>query len=83
MNTVSTNFYDADNELTAVKRADSPPTTLVTGYNADDTMLHQKDGKGNVTQSYIYDSLARVATMTDVLGNLTAYTYHSTRPTSC
>jgi RHS repeat-associated protein len=74
-NNVTTNVYDADNELTQVKRADSPQTTLVTDYNPDGTVLDQKDGKGNAIQSYQYDSLAHVTSVTDALSNVTTYVY--------
>jgi RHS repeat-associated protein len=74
-NNITTNVYDADNELTQVKRADSPQTTLTTDYNLDGTVLDQKDGKGNAIQSYQYDSLAHVTTVTDALGNVTTYVY--------
>jgi RHS repeat-associated protein len=72
---LTTNVYDADNELTQVKRADSPQTTLTTDYNPDGTVLDQKDGKGNAIQSYQYDSLAHVTTITDALSNVTTYVY--------
>ena len=74
-NNLTTNVYDADNELTQVKRADSPQTTLTTDYNPDGTVLDQKDGKGNAIQSYQYDSLAHVTTVTDALSNVTTYVY--------
>jgi RHS repeat-associated protein len=76
-NNLTTNVYDADNELTQVKRADSPQTTLVTDYNPDATVLDQKDGKGNAIQSYQYDSLAHVTTVTDALSNVTTYVYNA------
>ncbi len=72
---LTTNVYDADNELTQVKRADSPQTTLLTDYNPDSTVLDQKDGKGNAIQSYQYDSLAHVTTVTDALSNVATYVY--------
>jgi len=74
-NNVTTNVYDADNELTQVKRADSPQTTLTTDYNPDGTVLDQKDGKGNAIQTYAYDSLGHVTTVTDALNNVTTYVY--------
>jgi RHS repeat-associated protein len=74
-NNLTTNVYDADNELTQVKRADSPQTTLTTDYNPDGTVLDQKDGKGNAIQTYAYDSLAHVTTVTDALNNVTTYVY--------
>jgi RHS repeat-associated protein len=74
-NNVTTNVYDADNELTQVKRADSPQTVLVTDYNANGTVLDQKDGKGNAIRSYQYDSLAHVTSFTDALSNVTTYVY--------
>ncbi len=72
---LTTNVYDADNELIQVKRADSPQTILTTDYNSDGTVLDQKDGKGNAVQSYQYDSLAHVTTVTDALSNVTTYVY--------
>jgi len=74
-NNLTTDAYDADNELTQVKRADSPQTTLTTDYNPDGTVLDQKDGKGNAIQSYQYDSLAHVTTVTDALSSVTTYVY--------
>ena len=74
-NNLTTNVYDADNELTQVKRADSPQTTLTTDYNADGTVQDQKDGKNNAIQSYQYDSLAHVTTVTDALSNVTTSVY--------
>jgi RHS repeat-associated protein len=72
-NNLTTNVYDADNELIQVKRADSPQTILATDYNADGTVLDQKDGRGNAIQSYQYDSLGHVTTVTDALSNVTTY----------
>jgi RHS repeat-associated protein len=72
---LTVNVYDADNELTQVKRADSPQTTLVTDYNADGTVLDQKDGKGNAIQTYQYNSLAHVTAVTDALSNVTTYVH--------
>jgi RHS repeat-associated protein len=72
---VTTNVYDLDNELIQVKRADSPQTSLITDYNPDGSVLDQKDGKGNAILSYGYDSLARVTTVTDALGNVTGYSH--------
>jgi RHS repeat-associated protein len=67
--------YDLANQQTQVKRADTPQTILTTDYNPDGTVLAQKDGKNNAIVSYGYDSLARVTSTTDALGNITAYTY--------
>ena len=72
-NNTTTYVYDAANQQTQVNRADG--TTLTTDYNADGTVLDQKDGKGNAILSYGYDSLARVSTSTDALGNVTSYSY--------
>jgi RHS repeat-associated protein len=72
---VTTNVYDADSELIQVKRADSPQTTLVTDYNADGTILDMKNGKGNAIQSYQYDSLAHMTSVTDALNDVTTYVY--------
>jgi RHS repeat-associated protein len=71
---ISTYVYDLDNEQTQIKRADSPQTTLVTDYNPDGTLLDQKDGKGNKTITYGYDSLGRVTSQADADNNTTAYT---------
>ena len=38
-------------------------------------MLDQKDGKNNAIQTYAYDNLAHVATVTDALNNVTTYVY--------
>jgi RHS repeat-associated protein len=70
---IITKVYNFDNELIQVKRADSPQTILVTDYNTDGTVLAQKDGKGNAIQTYAYDSLAHVTTITDALNNMTTY----------
>jgi RHS repeat-associated protein len=72
---ITTNTFDLDNELTQVKRADNPQTIVVTDYNADGTVLDQKDGKGDPIATYGYDSLARVTTFTDALSNVTSYTF--------
>jgi RHS repeat-associated protein len=60
---LTTNVYDAANERTAIRRADSPQTSLVTDYNADGTILDQKDGAGNTT-TYGYDPLGRATSVT-------------------
>lgn len=70
---LTTYVYDLDNEKTQIKRADSPQTTLVTDYNPDGTVLDQKDGKGNKTLTYGYDSLGRVISEADADNNTTAY----------
>jgi YD repeat-containing protein len=62
---VSSNVYDADNELTQAKRADSPQTTLTTDYNADGTLLDEKDGKGNAIVTFGYNSRGERTTATD------------------
>jgi len=72
---VTTNVYDVANQQTQIKRADTPQTTLTTDYNADGTLLDQKDGKGNAILTYGYDALARVTSSTDALGNVTSFTY--------
>ena len=69
----TTYVYDAANQQTQVTRADS--TTQITDYNPDGTVLDQKDGKNNAILTYGYDSLARVSTSTDALGNVTSYSY--------
>lgn len=74
---VTTYVYDLDNEQTKIKRADSPQTTLVTDYNPDGTVLDQKDGEGNKTLAYGYDSLGRVISNADADNNTTAYTLDS------
>jgi RHS repeat-associated protein len=74
-NNLTTYVYDLANQLTQTKRADSPQTTLATDYNADGTVLDQKDGKGNATLTYGYDHQARVTSMQDALGNATTYSY--------
>jgi len=71
---VTTYVYDLSNEQTKIKRADTPQTTLVTDYNTDGTVLDQKDGKGNKTLTYGYDSLGRVTSEADANSNTTVYT---------
>jgi RHS repeat-associated protein len=70
---VTTYVYDLDSEQTQIRRADSPQTTLVTDYNPDGTVMDQKDGKGNKTLTYGYDSLGRVITEADADNNTTTY----------
>jgi len=72
---VTTNVYDVVNQQTQIKRADTPQTTLTTDYNADGTVLDQKDGKTNAILTYGFDALARVTSTTDALGNVTSFTY--------
>jgi YD repeat-containing protein len=48
---------------------------LTTEYNPDGTVADQKDGKNNAIQTYTYDSLAHVTTVTDALTNITTYVY--------
>jgi RHS repeat-associated protein len=69
----TTYIYDLDNELIQTRRADG--TSLLSDYNPDGTVHDQKDGKGNAIQTYGYDSLARVTSVRDALGNVTSYTY--------
>ena len=69
----TTYVYDAANQQTQVNRADG--TSLATDYNADGTVLDQKDGKNNAILTYGYDPLARVSSSTDALGNVTSYSY--------
>jgi RHS repeat-associated protein len=78
----TTNAFDVANELcwtlpggTSTNACASPPTNArVTDYNSDGTVADQKDGKGNAIQTYGYDPLARVITVTDALSNVTTYT---------
>ena len=72
---LTTYVYDAANEQTQIKRADTPQTTLTTDYNADGTVLDQKDGKNNAILTYAYDAVARMTSSTDALGNATSFTY--------
>lgn len=72
---LTTYVYDLANEQTEVIRPGKPHTKLITDYNRDGTVADQKDGKGNAIQTYGYDSLARVTTVKDALGNVTTYTY--------
>jgi RHS repeat-associated protein len=69
--------FDLAKELIQTKRADSPQTTATTDYNPDGTVADQKDGKGNALQTYGYDALGRVTTVTDALGNVTTYVLDS------
>lgn len=70
---VTTYVYDLANQQTQVKRPDG--TKLLTDYNLDGTVLDQKDGKGNATQTYGYNSLAQAISVKDALGNETDYSY--------
>jgi RHS repeat-associated protein len=70
---LTTYVFDLANELIQTKRADTPQTTVTTDYNPDGTASDQKDGKGNALQTYGYDALGRVTTVTDALGNATTY----------
>ena len=65
--------FDLANELTDVNRADATHTH--TDYNADGTVMDQKDAKGNAILTFGYDSLARVTASTDALNNTTNFTY--------
>ena len=69
----TTNVYDLANEQTEVKRPGG--SVLTTGYNLDGTVLDQKNGAGHAIETYTYDPLARVTSMTDADGNTTSYTY--------
>jgi len=70
---VTTYVYDDDNQLHETQRADTPQTTLTTDYNPDGTVADQKDGKGNALQTYGYDSVGRVTSVTDADSNITNY----------
>ena len=72
---LTTYVFDLANQQTQVKRADTPQTTLTTDYNADGTVLDQKDGKNTAILTYSYDALARVTSSTDALGNIISFTY--------
>jgi RHS repeat-associated protein len=67
----TTTAFDLANERTTVTRPDS--TTQVTDYNDDGTLLDQKDGAGHAIQTYGYDHVARVSSVTDALSNTTTY----------
>ena len=69
----TTYIYDVANQQTQIQRPDT--TTLTTDYNADGTVLDQKDGKNNAILTYGYDALRRVTSQTDALGNVTSFTY--------
>jgi len=69
----TTYAYDLANEQTTVKRPDGTSTS--TTYWPDGTVKQQIDGKHNPIQSYTYDSLGRVITVTDAIGDTTTYTY--------
>jgi RHS repeat-associated protein len=72
---LTTYVFDLGNEQIQVKRAGTPQTTLTTDYNADGTVLDQKDGKSNAIQTYGYDPLARITSAKDALNNVTTYVY--------
>src|SRR4029077_16745254 len=50
---IATYTYDLANEETDIHRADG--TDLHTDFNADGTVLDQKDGKGTTVETYGYD----------------------------
>jgi RHS repeat-associated protein len=72
-NPPTTYTYDLANEQTQVQRPDH--SVLVTDFNLDGTVADQKNGKGIPIETYGYDSLKRVTSMTDADGNTTSYTY--------
>lgn len=72
---LTTYAYDLDNEQVQAKRADTPQTSLTTDFNPDGTVLDQKDGKNNLIIANTYDSLARLSSSTDALGNVTGFSY--------
>ena len=65
--------FDLANEQTDVVRADQ--SDMHTDYNLDGTVHDQKDGKNNPIQTYGYDALARVTSMTDAVSDTTSYTF--------
>jgi RHS repeat-associated protein len=65
--------FDLENERTQIVRADG--TVVRTDYNPDGSVSAEKDGKNNAILSFGYDSLARVTTKTDALGNVTTFAY--------
>jgi RHS repeat-associated protein len=65
--------FDLANEQTDVIRADS--SDLHTDYNLDGTKHDQKDATGTVIQTFGYDPLARVTSVTDALSDTTTYVY--------
>lgn len=65
--------FDLANEQTDVVRADQ--SDLHTDYNFDGTIHDQKDGKGTPIQTYGYDPLARVTSVTDAVSHTTSYTF--------
>lgn len=72
-NNTTSFLFDLGNEQTVVTRADH--TTLRNDYNLDGTVSDEKDGKGNAIATFGYDSLARLTSQTDALGNVTLFTY--------
>lgn len=73
---ITTYSHDLANEQITVKRADG--TTTSTTYWPDGTVKAQIDGAGTAIQSYAYDSLGRVTSITDALGHTTSSTYDGT-----
>lgn len=69
----TTYVYDLANEKTQVKRPGG--TVLKSDYNLDGTVLDQKNGALKPIETYVYDSLARVTSVTDADGHTTSYTY--------
>ena len=66
-------IVDLGSEPTDTIRADQ--SDIHTDYYPDGTVRDQKDGKGDTIQTYNYDPLARVMSVTDALNNVTTYTY--------
>ena len=71
----TTYTYDLAGQQTTTTRPDT--TIAVTDYNSDGTVSDIKDGKSNAIQSYGYNALAQVTSVTDALSNVTTYTYDS------
>lgn len=61
---VTTYDFDNANELTVTHRADAGHTTATTDYNPDGTIRDQVNSKGNMLQSYGYNSLDQQTTVT-------------------
>jgi RHS repeat-associated protein len=69
----TTYVFDLANEKTDTRRTDG--SDLHTDYFPDGTVQDQKDGKSSAIATYSYDTLARVISRTDAIGNATLFTY--------
>jgi RHS repeat-associated protein len=69
----TTTIYDLDGLETQVTRPGG--TSVGTDYTADGAVADYRNGAGTVIDTYQYDPLGRLSSVTDALGNETSYTY--------